>query len=253
MPDNTRRFSDRVEDYLRYRPGYPDELVTALLGRCGLKAGATVADIGAGTGIFTAKLLDAGLRVFGVEPNAEMRNAAKQLLAGRSGFTSVAAPAESTGLDTGSLDLITAAQAFHWFDNETARAEFRRILKPLGHLALIWNRRRIEQAFQRDYDDLLRHHSTDYGKLHHMNLDDERISAFFGHDAVAKLHFENRQRLDFDALLGRLQSASYCPPRGSDAFAGLRDDLRALFDKYAVSGVIDFDYDTQLYLGRLRR
>ena len=253
MTDSTRRFSGRVDDYVRYRPGYPDELIEALMERCGLGPGATVADIGSGTGIFSAKLLDAGLRVYAVEPNDAMRAAAERQLAARNGFTSVAAAAESTALDTDSLDLITAAQAFHWFNNEPARNEFRRVLKPGGYLALIWNRRRTGRAFQDEYDALLRRRAPDYGKVNHMNLDDREIADFYAPETMRKLRFDYRQRLDFDSLLGRLRSSSYCPAEDSDAFRLLRDELAVLFDRHAVDGRIDFEYDTHLYLGRMPR
>ena len=251
MSEHTRRFSDRVDDYVRYRPGYPDDLVTTLLDRSGLQNHGVAADIGSGTGIFTAKLLEAGLQVFGVEPNDEMRRAAEYLLEGYNGFTSIAAPAENTGLEDSSVDLITAAQAFHWFNNQPTREEFRRILKPAGHLALIWNRRRTEQAFQRDYDALLRERAPEYGKVNHMNLDDSEIAGFFDSDGPEKHHFTYRQSFEFESLLGRVKSSSYCPLEGSDAFRNLRAGLLELFEKHAVDGTIDFEYDTHLYLGHM--
>lgn len=252
MADSTRRFSDRVDDYVRYRPGYPDELVAVLIEGCGLKAGAAVADIGSGTGIFTARLVDAGLQVNAVEPNREMRRAAERMLGAKPGFTSIAAPAEATGLGPESVNLITAAQAFHWFNNEVVQTEFRRILRPDGHLALIWNRRRIRQSLQQKFESVLRRRAPEYGKVNHMSLDDREIGAFFGAVPPEKLCFEYRQRLDFDGLLGRVKSSSYCPLEGSDEFDKLRDDLLALFDDYASDGAIDFEYDTHLYLGQMQ-
>ena len=249
MPDATHRFSDRVEAYVRYRPGYPDELVATLLEQTGLDDKATVADIGSGTGIFTRLLLEAGLEVFAVEPNNEMREAAEELLSDVPIFNSVGAAAEDTGLEDDSVDLITAAQAFHWFNNETTRQEFRRILKPGGRLALIWNRRNTSQPFQQAYDGILREFAPEYGVVNHMNLSNDDIAAFFAAGSMTLLNFEYCQRLDFPGLLGRLKSASYCPAEDSPQYIPLVTELLALFDQYTINGVIDFEYDTQLYLG----
>jgi SAM-dependent methyltransferase len=247
--DATHRFSDRVDAYVRYRPGYPDELVATLLEQTGIVDTAVVADIGSGTGIFTRLLLEAGLEVYAVEPNSNMREAAEALLSGEAKFISVNGPAEQTGLADQSVDLVTAAQAFHWFNNETTKHEFRRILKPDGALALIWNRRNTDQPFQQAYDGILREFAPEYGAVNHMNLSNDDIAAFFAAGSMTLLNFEYRQRLDFSGLLGRLKSASYCPAEDSPRYIPLVTELLALFDQFAVNGVIDFEYDTQLYLG----
>ena len=249
MPDTTHRFSNRVDAYVRYRPGYPDELVATLLKQTGIDDKGVIADIGSGTGIFTRLLLDAGLEVYAVEPNNNMREAAETLLSGEAKFTSVDGPAERTGLADNSVDLITAAQAFHWFNNETTKQEFRRILKPGGTLALIWNKRNISQPFQQAYDGILREFAPEYGAVNHMNLSTEDIAAFFAAGNMTLLNFDYCQRLDFSGLLGRLKSASYCPDENSPQYIPLVTELVALFDQYAVNGFIDFEYDTQLYLG----
>ena len=253
MAEATRRFSDRVDDYIRYRPGYPEELIHTLLTETKTSGDATVADIGSGTGIFTRLLLDAGISVYAVEPNSEMRTAAEELLSDRPGYTSVGAPAEATGLEEDSVDLITAAQAFHWFNNETTRVEFGRILKADGHLALIWNRRRIAKAFQLDYENLLRCHAPEYNAVNHMNLDDDEIGVFFARGSMKKFSFEYSQEFDFAGLLGRVKSSSYCPVEGSDAFSKLHDDLQILYEEHQLRGKIDFEYDSNLYLGRIQR
>ena len=249
MIDSTRRFSSRVEDYIKFRPGYPAALVSALLERTGLVAGATVADVGSGTGIFTRLLLDQGLRVTAIEPNANMRHAAENLLSDYSHFTSIDASAEHTGLADHSIDLVTAAQAFHWFNNEATRMEFGRILKPGGKLALIWNKRDVKQPFQQAYHDILEKCAPEYGKVNHMNLTADNIAEFLVAGSMEVMHFDNTQRLDFAGLLGRLKSASYCPAEDSPQYIPLVTELVALFDQFAVNGMIDFEYDTQLYLG----
>ena len=251
MIDNTQRFSTRVEDYQRYRPGYPDDLITTLTEQCHLHPGDAVADIGAGTGIFTAKLIAARLSVYGVEPNDAMREMAEQQLGVHANFNSRAGTAETTGLDYHSVKLITVAQAFHWFDPDQSKTEFKRILSPGGYLALIWNRRRITQPLQQAYEALLRQNAPDYGRVNHMDIRDEAINQFFGHNQVGKFCFKYCQSLDFEGLLGRLKSSSYCPAESSPAFGQLGQKLRGLFDEYANQGRVSFDYDTQLFLGQL--
>lgn len=249
--DNTQRFSHRVDDYQRYRPGYPDELIETLRHYCALKPGDPVADVGAGTGIFTQKLIEVGLQVYAIEPNTAMRNMAEQQLGKAPNFTSLDGSAESSGLDSSSVRLITVAQAFHWFNNTPAHMEFTRVLQADGYLALIWNRRRMQQAFQQAYESLLQRNAPDYGKVNHMDIGDDQISDFFGHRQVNKLCFDYRQQLDFDGLLGRVKSSSYCPQESSPEFAQLRNELEKLFHQHATNGRIDFDYDTELFIGRM--
>jgi ubiquinone/menaquinone biosynthesis C-methylase UbiE len=249
MKDSTQRFSDRVETYVKFRPGYPSALVQTLLQKTGLEAGAGVADVGSGTGIFTQLLLDQGLRVFAIEPNANMRNAAEVLFANYPHFISIDAPAENTGLADNSLDLITAAQAFHWFNNATTKAEFRRILKPDGKLALIWNKRKISQPFQHAYDAVLKAYIPEYGIVNHMNLTESDMVEFFDDGHMEVLRFDNNQQLTFAGLLGRLKSSSYCPAEDSPQYPSLVAELAGLFEQFVLNDVIDFQYETQLYLG----
>jgi len=249
MTDSRNRFSNRVADYVRFRPGYPPELVSALLAQLAPSNVPVAADIGSGTGIFTRLLLDRGFRVFAVEPNRNMRHAAEAHLASYRDFVSIDGGAEDTGLADASVDLVTAAQAFHWFSNEESRAEFRRILKPGGKLALIWNRRNLSQPFQQGYETLLREFAPEYDKVNHMNLSDDDLAEFFVAGGMTVFHFENNQRLDFDTLIGRLKSTSYCPAEDSGEYARLYQELGQLFAGSAVEGVIEFAYDTQLYCG----
>ena len=253
MNDSTRRFSDRVENYVRYRPGYPAGLVPQLLAQSGLDAAAVAADIGSGTGIFSARLLEQGLDVYAVEPNPPMRAAAEAQLGANPRFHSVGAGAEDTGLEPVSIDLLTAAQAFHWFNNPATLEEFRRILKPAGQLALIWNRRDTGQPFQQAYDNLLREFSPEYGKVNHMNLEADDLAAFFAPGQMRQLSLDNHQRLDFASLLGRLKSASYCPKENSPLYIPLVNELLAQFDRHARHGEVDFGYHTQVFFGPLSR
>src|SRR5437899_1233764 len=134
--NSTERFTDRVADYVRFRPHYPPAVFAELRDRLGLGAGSSVADVGSGTGISARPLLEMGCTVFAVEPNAAMRSAAEQWLGDFPRFQSIAGTAEATTLAEHSVDAVVAAQAFHWFDAASARREFQRILKPRGWVAL---------------------------------------------------------------------------------------------------------------------
>jgi len=245
----TERFSSRVEAYRKYRPDYPQSLLLEIEKQAGLDDSAVVGDFGSGTGIFTRLLLQAGCEVYAVEPNREMREAAELALADEPGFNSVAASAEDSHLGSASLDLITAAQAFHWFNTDTAKQEFRRVLKADGKLALIWNRRRVSQPFQQTYDAILRELAPEYGKVNHMNLKVDDLQGFFATNSMQRFVFDNSQQLDFAALIGRLKSSSYCPEETSPQYITLATELLSLFDQYAIDGAIEFEYDTELYIG----
>lgn len=250
--DVTKRFSDRVEHYIKYRPGYPAALIDCLLTRADLSNGSTAADIGSGTGIFSALLLERGMRVYAVEPNNEMRAAAERLLGDRTGFTSVDGTAENTGLNRSSVDAVIAAQAFHWFDGARAGSEFKRILRSGGVVALIWNDRQVDSTrFLADYDALLRARGTDYEKVNHRNVDADRLRAFFGPGGYEEFVFANEQRFDWNGLYGRAMSSSYVPAEGSEQYTAFLDGLRAVFDAHAVCGAVAFEYDTRMYMGRL--
>lgn len=250
--DPTRRFKGRAELYARHRPGYPDAVVTLLESECGLASGSVVADLGSGTGILAAMLLTRRCRVFGVEPNAEMRAEGERALASYPGFVSVDARAEATTLPAASVDLITAAQAFHWFDRPRARNEFARILKPGGWVALLWNlRRKDADAFAVAYERLLVEYATDYERVDHANLTDAVIAEFFAPLPFQLRVFPNRQVFDYEALEGRLLSSSYAPAPGQENHAPMLAALRATFDRHNQGGTVAFAYDTQVYFGRL--
>jgi SAM-dependent methyltransferase len=207
-PDPTKRFSSRVDAYVNYRPSYPEALIPWIERECGLTAQARIADIGSGTGILSRLFLDFGCHVFGVEPNADMRHAAERVLAAEPRFHSVDGRAEATTLAEGSVDFVTAGQAFHWFDPAAARAEFRRILTPPGWVVLVWNERLVTPGFLTEYEDLLQRLSTDYGRVDHRQVGAEAIGQFFGHEEWLSASFPNHQDLDWEGLRGRLLSSS---------------------------------------------
>jgi SAM-dependent methyltransferase len=249
--NSTTRFSNRVEDYVKYRPGYPAAVVDFLEREYGLSSDKLIADIGSGTGISAALFLNAGYRVIAVEPNQEMRARSVELLGALPGFSAHNGTAEHTGLQAGSVDAVIAGQAFHWFDAEKAKAEFKRILKPGGLVGLIWNERKTESAFEKEYDDLIRKHAHDYVEVRHRNIAPENIAAFFSPQPVHLEVFDNRQVLDYTALEGRLLSSSYSPARNSSGYDAMISDLKALFNKHRQQGVITLQYDTKVYVGLL--
>jgi SAM-dependent methyltransferase len=247
------RFSDRVENYVKYRPDYPRELLAFLRDRFGLGARKRVADVGSGTGIFSAQLLELGAVVVAVEPNAEMRAAAERALAARPGFASVAAAAEDTGLPPGSVDLVTAAQAFHWFEAARARSEWKRILRPEGQALLIWNNRKLEGSpFLEEYEDLLLRHGVDYAVVRHQNLEERGdIGAFFAPHKPELFSCAHEQRFDFEGLAGRVLSSSYAPAPGHPKHEPMMTALRALFERHERGGQVAFEYVTQAFFGPL--
>jgi SAM-dependent methyltransferase len=249
----TQRFSDRVDAYVRYRPGYPSEVVRTLERELGIRPGTTrVVDIGTGTGISAELFLRDGYDVVGVEPNEAMRAAAQKRFAGEPRFRILPGSAEATTLPDASANLVLAAQAFHWFDRTRARAEIARILAPGGALALVWNDRHTDTTpFLRGYEDALRSWSIDYGKVNHQNLSDAEVGAFFRPTGCDIRTFPYHQDFDWEGLLGRAMSSSYVPLRGQPGHDELVAVLRDLFDRHAASGSVRFEYDTKLFFGPL--
>ena len=247
----TERFSSRVENYVKYRPTYPPEVVELLKAECGLTGESVAADIGSGTGILAEMLLREGCRVFGVEPNRGMREAGERLLARYERFTSVAATAEETTLPDASVDLVTAAQAFHWFDPARARREFARLLRPGGFVAVVWNERRTDSTpFLVAYEQLLLDFGTDYREVR-QPFNAGAVRDFFAPEGFARRSFDNRQVLDLEALRGRLLSASYVPEASHPNHRPMLERLREIFDAHQQNGTVAFEYDTRVFYGRL--
>lgn len=256
-PQSTVRFSDRVADYVRFRPGYPPETLDLLRDAVGLTTQSVVADIGSGTGISTELLLRSGAEVYGVEPNDPMRAAAEAQLAANPRFHSVRGTAEATTLAAGSIDVVAAAQAFHWFDRDRTRAEFTRILRPGGYVVLLWNSRHVDTTpLLRGYEALLRQYATDYDAVNHQNIDAAAVARFYAPGSCTRVVLPNSQSFDFAGLRGRLLSSSYAPAAGDPRHEPMLAALRQLFDEHATVGpgaekVARFDYDTEIYYGRL--
>jgi len=251
IKDATRRFSPRVENYARYRPGYPSEIIDLLQAKCGLTSESLIADIAFGPGLFTRLLLENGNCVIGVEPNADMRAAGEIFLRQYPRFTSVDGTAEKTTLADHSVDVITAAQAAHWFEATEARAEFLRILKPGGWIVLLWNDRRMDSTeFQRQYERLLRTYGTDYEEVCQQGMT-RAIAGFFQGLSFKTREFVYAQKFDYAGLEGRLLSSSYSPQPGDSKYEPMLRDLRRIFDEHQAGGHISFDYDSRVHYGQV--
>jgi SAM-dependent methyltransferase len=251
MLDPTKRFSNRVENYLKYRPRYPTEVISLLKKECGLTRDSIVGDVGSGTGFLSELFLRNGNPVFGIEPNAEMRAAGERVLAEYSNFHSIEATAEETLLPDASLDFVTAGQAFHWFDKERVKPEFRRILKPHGWVVIVWNTfPTARSALVAAYDEVLVRYGTDYREVAR-EIEDSGVEEFFSPAGCRRARFEYEQTFDWEGFKGRLLSASYAPTPDSPNFEPMLSDLRRVFDLHQRGGKVVFDYDTVAYYGQL--
>ncbi len=252
--DPTRRFSSRVEHYVKYRPSYPTGMIPFLAGQRVIAPGHVVADVGSGTGLLSEPFLEYGCRVIGVEPNREMREAGDAMLAGHPSFSSVDGRAEATTLREASVDLVVAGQAFHWFEPAAARTEFARILRPPHNVLLVWNDRRTDAGtLMHEYESLLKTFGTDYTKVDHRRIGAEQLGEFFGPEGYREHVLPNRQSLDREGFEGRLMSSSYVPAEGAPGHPELIEACRALFDRYQSAGRVALEYDTRIYWGRIGR
>ena len=245
--NTVERFSNRVENYVKYRPGYPPEMLDLFRGKMNLTENSVIADIGSGTGISSKVFLENGNVVFGVEPNQAMRGAAEKFLQNFPKFKNVNGTSENTTLSDKSIDIVIAAQAFHWFDKEKTRAEFKRILKDGGFVALIWNERRLDtNEFLREYENILIEFGTDYEKIRHDNISVEDLNVAF-QARFSQYKYSNHQILDFEGMKGRILSSSYMPSPEHPRFDELIKNLQTLFAEHQKNGKIQVLYDTNIF------
>ena len=252
-PESSSRFNGRVENYLRYRPRYPREIIPFLQGEIGLDSDWRVADIGSGTGFLAERFVDFGCDVTGVEPNAAMRAAGESHLRGHYNFRSVDGSAESSGLPGAAFDLVTAGQAFHWFEPARTREEFKRILRSPGWVALVWNSRAATLSdVTREYESILEKLNHDYQKVAEKNTRPETIEAFLDNGApLAQARFPNLQSYSWDQLRGRALSSSYAPLPADRRHGWFVQSLLALFERHQEGGFLAFPYETNLFWGQL--
>src|SRR6516162_423752 len=250
--DAKQRFSNRVTEYVRYRPSYPRALLELMRTECNLRPDHAIADIGSGTGLLTKLFLENGNPVFGVEPNAEMRAAGEHVLQGCTNFSSVSGSAEATTLPSQAVDFITAGQAFHWFNVELAAKEFRRILKPSGWVVVVWQDRRMEDTpFARAYEDLLERYGTDYKRVKDSYPETDKIRTFFDPGSFRTRDLPNHQVFDWEGLCGRLRSSSYAPTEGHANHAAMLAHLGKIFEQHHENGSVRMDYFARVYYGNL--
>lgn len=251
MKTTVERFSNRVENYSKYRPEYPNEVLQLFRSDLGLDEYSIIADIGSGTGISSRLFLENGNVVYGVEPNEPMRVAAEKLLQDFSNFKSIDGTAENTNLPDNAVDFVVAAQAFHWFDGEKTSREFQRILKERGFVALIWNERQLNTTeFLVDYENFLLKFANDYAEVRHDNISEETLAKFFQSNFLRRT-YQNQQTLDFEGLKGRILSSSYMPSEFAEKFEPMVTELRSLFTKYADRGKIKVFYDTNIFYSQV--
>jgi len=248
--DSKERFSKRVEYYAAYRPSYPVTLLTYLRDHLSLSQQSVIADVGSGTGILTEMFLKNGNIVFGVEPNDEMRKVAVERLSRYPKFRSVAGSAESTTLVSKSVDFITAGQSFHWFRPNETKQEFRRVLRINGWVVLVWNTRKTEGPFLKEYEELVTWISElRKNRVKHEDISDKAVGAFLGDYESTRL--QTSQKLSLDGLIGRLMSASYCPLPGEELHSELLAKATQMFERYQRSGSVALEYWTEVYAGQL--
>lgn len=252
MPtDNVFRFLGRAENYDRYRPSYPDALYDYLRDRVPLESGDYVADVAAGTGIFTEKLARWGQPVYVVEPNEHMMAMAKHRLADQPNCSFFDGVAEATGLPARSAGLILAAQSFHWFDPISTKAEFLRIGKEGAYVGIVWNKRRTDSPFGSGYEEILRRYGRNYPDVSHSTIGKAEIDAFFAPSIPEYSAFPHTDCITYETARGRLASYSFMPEPSSSAFADVEAALQKLFDANQMGGIVSLTYDTRLYLGQL--
>jgi SAM-dependent methyltransferase len=257
MTNTLSRFSNRVENYVKYRPGYPAEMFSFLIKQKVLKNDSIIADIGSGTGISAKMFLDNGNVVFGVEPNKEMREAAEKLLGLNKNFKSVSGTAEASGLKAKCADIIIAAQAFHWFDADLFKKEMIRVLKPNGYFVLVWNDRLTDESeFLIEYENLLHNYSVDYKDVNHKNITNKEVRNYVlsavDNKSFNEASFKNHQEFDYEGLKGRLLSSSYVPTEEQPMYNEMLTELKRIFDTFNKDGSIRFEYNTILYYGQLK-
>lgn len=251
MKESTTRFSKKVEDYILYRPHYPAAMYDFLFEKGFLKEEDVVADLGSGTGISSIGFLKRGCKVYGVEPNDAMREAAERMFEDNPGFISINGTGEQSHITNQESQIIFVGQAFHWFDQTRARIEFQRILKPGGLVVLAWNDRKANVPFLDAYEALLQTHGTDYNEVNHRNTEASGFESFFKSGTFNKVVFDNPYYYDYRALEGRLLSCSYIPERGDVGFEPMMQELKRIFEKYQSNGKVPFGYDTRVYYGQV--
>lgn len=249
--DNTKKFSGRAEDYTLGRPAYSQDFIRMLKENLGFDKNCAVADIGSGTGKLSKQILEIGSTVYCVEPNDDMRRIAQSELGNYSNFKSVNGSSSNTTLDSCSVDFVTAAQAFHWFNAEEFKVECKRILKPAGLVILVWNTRDMSSKFNAKSYDVYKKYCPLFKGYHGgMKDDDKRITDFFDNNCK-KISFENPLDFTKEKFIIRSLSASYSIKSGDKNFDSYIKELESLFDEYCENGIVTMKNNTVAYIGKV--
>jgi SAM-dependent methyltransferase len=253
LKDSKIRFSDRVENYKKYRPTYPIEAIEFIKDKCNIGRDCSIADIGSGTGISSASLIKVfQCNVFAVEPNEKMRAEAETLLSDNPLFHSINGSSENTSLDENSIQIITAFQSFHWFNKELSKLEFRRIAAEPKWIVFVWNDRKVDgTSFLKGYNDVLKS-LPEYHKVNHKNLNSNEIEQFIETSNLMYNEYDNVQKLDYEGLIGRFFSSSYTPKTGTNEYQICRDKLMKLFKETNQNGFVELGYTTKIYMGKMK-
>ena len=261
---NEERFTGKAEIYKKFRPSYPNELIDFLYSEVGFHENSVIADIGAGTGIFSRLMLERGCKVYCVEPNDDMRETLINELSSFSNFTPVSGNDVNTGLNENSLDFVTVAQAFHWFDLDAFKIECQRILKPGGKVVIVWNERDYKPSHKdanseivmKDYEIRQKYATGDKKGLKVPKTESSiHYSDFFADGVYEQRIFRNDLILDCEKYIGRNLSASYAPKEeiDSDGYHGFVQEMKDFFAKYSVDGILIYPHFTSCYVGYVKK
>ncbi|MEE1013816.1 MAG: class I SAM-dependent methyltransferase [Clostridia bacterium] len=245
--NNTKRFDGKGEIYAKARPKYATELFEYMKSELNIPQGSVFADIGSGTGIFTEQLLEKGYRVYAVEPNEDMRKQAEAKLSNNNFFVSVNGTDSNTNIADNSVDYISIAQAFHWFDADAFRKECNRILKPNGKIMIVYNSRDIDAACTKALAELRSEYNSEFHGFSN-GISDEKCKAFFNGNCDV-FRMDNSQSYDKQGYVNRVLSSSYSLCEGDEKYEEYLKEINQIFDKYSVDGLLTVPTYTVAYIG----
>ncbi len=244
--------SERIENYLRYQPGYPKKLLNFLYEEVGFLRESVIADIGSGTGILTRLLLERGSRVVAIESDHQMRDIAERLLNDEfQRFVSLNATAENTTLSDESVNYIVCAHSLNSLNIDKCRDEFFRIIKPSGAVVFLYNRLDQEEGFLKEHQSLLNQYRVYPEKNFSRELSENEIFRFYASATYNHFSFPNRQSLDFEGARAILLSDSSLPEQGEDGYNDMLEELYNIFERYNQNRKVFINYTTEAYIGVL--